>query len=711
MSEAYTYEDEPMSEGDAPEMEDGEQEAPELEGVELLIAQIGVPNLAEPPEGKGLEDFDETDLARIGSRVVEEYELDEQSLIDAGWKERHDNALKLAMQVKEVKNYPWPKAASIKYPLIIVAAMQFAARAYPAIVDGSNVVKGKVLGKPSEEKRARADRIGRHMSYQILEEMPEWEEGTDQLLHILPVTGTVFRKTYFDPSKGRNRSELVTADKLVVNYMAKVDAPRMTQVCEFYPHEIESKFKAGIWKRQELGEALDAANDEQAPHTFLEQHTLLDLDEDGVMEPYIVTVHKETGKVVRLVARYDRDGIKLNASQEVYCVEPKAYFTRYWFIPPLDGSYYGMGFGTLLDALNETINSLTNQLLDAGHLSNVQGGFIGEGVSLKSGSLRFQPGEWKRIPTKGGNIRDAFVPLPVNAPSPVLFQLLGSLIEASKDITATKDILTGDTQSANAPVGTTLAAIEQGLKVYSSIYKRVHRALKHELGLLYKLNAEYLDPEVYVTFQDDELAVSQKDYAEGDVDVIPVSDPSVSTDMQRIGRAQYLLQFMGAPGMNPQAIIKRALEAVGIQDVKELFAPPPQGPNPDQMLAMKELELKEREVIVKEEESKGKIAVSAANAQKAATEALLANPQFAEMIAGFLDIRIKQIEQQGKPNGPVQQGNPGGMAQPAPDAGLPEVPQRPAGGDGPPMGAGPGDVAPGADQSTANGGVGGPPVQ
>jgi hypothetical protein len=210
---------------------------------------------------------------------------------------------------------------------------------------------------------------------------------------------------------------------------------------------------------------------------------LWDLDDDGYPEPYCVTVHKETRKVVRIKARFDADGVTTNAQGEVVRIEPLKYVTKYGFMPSVDGSYYDVGFGLLLEAINETVNSTINQLMDAGHLANTQGGFIGAGVSIKSGALKFAPGEWKKVEATGVDLKNSIVPLPIKEPSAVLFNLLGMLIEAAKEISATKDILTGETNQAQQPVGTTLAMIEQGLKVYTAIIKRVHRALKAELGL------------------------------------------------------------------------------------------------------------------------------------------------------------------------------------------------------------------------------------
>lgn len=674
-------------------------------------------DLVSAPQSSNLADeLSDEELTEIGRRVVDEFEIDERSLRENGWSERLENAMKLAMLAKEAKTYPWPNASNVKFPLLITAAIQFNARAYPAIVDGFNVVKGKVLGEPNDQKRDRAERIGRHMSWQLLEEMKGWEEDTDRLLLVLPIVGSLFRKTYFDPIRGYNCSHIVLPDKFVVNYWARdLDSvPRVTQVCEYYPNEIETRFRSSLWTRQELGRTPD--DDDQAPHEFLEQHRLWDLDEDGYEEPYIVTVHRETAKVVRIVARFDADKIKLNQKGEVVSIEPVQYFTKYSFLPSPDGGFYDMGFGTLLHPLNETLNTTINQLMDAGHLANVQGGFIGAGVSIKSGNLRFQPGEWKKVDATGAALAQNVVPLPVKEPSAVLFNLLGTLIEATKEVTATKDILTGD-QPANTPVGTTLALIEQGLKVFSAIYKRIHRALKHELGLLYRLNSLYLDPQVYFTFQDKEGVAAQADYAADDVDVLPVSDPTVVTDMQRIHRAQFLMQFRPDPLMNGQEINRRVLEAASIPDVKELFAPPPSGPPPEMMAKMAELEAKNRDLeikaaqaVVSNAKTLADILAVLSNLGKSQQKGPSGETQTVDNgIDPAVPLMAQQLLQAAheEMNGQVQQPDVRGVEGAPADAGVSPVPQGPAGSIGPAMVDNGSGVIPGApDQGPPDGGAG-----
>lgn len=652
----------------------------EADPLSRLLSFIGAANIAFDLPGE--------ELARIGRKVVDDCETDLESRKDAGWDERNRDAIKMAMQVREEKTFPWPNAANIKYPLITTAAIQFAARAYPAIVDGWNVAKGKVLGQPTEEKRARADRLGQHLSYQLLEEMEEWEPETDQLLHILPITGTVFRKTWFDPGLRRNRSEIVFPDRLIAHYWAKGDDCRRTQVIDYSEKDVIERVRSGLWidpgklAFPEQPEGNDAES-EHAPGTelFLEQHTVLDLDQDGYPEPYVVTVHRDTGKVVRIVARFDERGVTVNGRDEVVSIRPIEYFTKYVFIPSLDGGWYGVGFGSLLGSLGETINATINQLLDAGTLANTGGGFLGSGVTLRGGNLSFKPGEWKRVAADGGALKDNIVPLPVIGPSSVLFSLLGMMIEAARDITATKDILTGETQGSNQAVGTTLAMIEQGLKVFTAIYKRIHRALRNELRQMCRLNRLYLDPQVYFTFHDVEGAVALEDYDDETIDVIPVSDPTIVTDMQRMGRAQFLVQtFRGDPNVDQRVLDRRVMEAAGIPDINELMPEPKQPPMPpaDVIKAMAQAEIDSRKVAIQERQADADIASTLADAEAKTLQTMLStNPAIFALVRDI----VRQEMSDGQ--APVR-----GMGGSAIDAGGADLPSEPGAGLGPPMGGG-----------------------
>jgi chaperonin GroES len=627
---------------------------PDPEVVVKLKRWIDSPNIAVE-ENDGKPDLSDDELTALGVKVVREYEIDENSRSE--WLERSQEAMDLAMQVAKQKQYPWPKAANVIFPVMTTAAIQFAARAYPAIIMNKDVVKGVVIGpddgvpnpqalqalaaqaqqgqgqgqapaldpnNPSQwavgrdgvpqtpgYKQARADRIGEHMSFQLLDEQPEWEPETDTLLHVLPIVGCAFRKTFFDATEGRNSSLLVQARDLVINYKARElkVAPRATEIIRLYPWEIKEKELSGAFREIEYP-STGEDGDYDAPIEFLEQHRRCDLDDDGYEEPYIVTVHKESSKVVRIVARYEMEGIKYNFTKgKIIKIEPVHYYTQYNFLPNTDGGIYGLGFGQLLKSLNESINTTLNMMLDAGHLQVVGGGFIGKGLSMNSGQVRFLPGEWKPVNASGQAVRDAFAPLPAPGPNAVLFQLLGLLIEAAKEVAGVKDVLSGETVAGNTPATTMLAMVEQGLKTFTAIYKRIHRSLQEELAKLYRLNRLYLEEETSYKAGSEWKKITRADYEKGS-GVEPVSDPMMVTDMQRLARAQFLMQFAADPTMDGQKIKRRLLQAASIDHVAELFlASPP--PNPAIVKTMLEIQLKKQEVDMKQAEKEASLQLRA----------------------------------------------------------------------------------------------------
>jgi chaperonin GroES len=652
---------------DSGELSESYQEDTEQHPLMRLVDLINMPNIAD--------DLDDHKLATIGMTVCREYEIDKGSRSE--WEAKMGKAMDLAMQVAESKTFPWPGAANVKYPLLTTASIQFAARAYPAIVQGQDVVKGKVVGQDVDgSKQDRAERIGQHMSYQLLQEMTEWEEDTDKLLHILPIVGCCFRKTYFDPGLGRNCTEMVSAKNLVVNYAAKSleRATRITQVFELYPHEITERMRSGVFLEVDLGLAQNSDGDEDGAHEFLEQHRRLDLDEDGYSEPYCVTVHKDTGRVVRIYARYDTAGVEVdNRTGKVARVEPVHYYTKYSFIPSPDGGFYDIGLGSLLWDINETINSTINRLLDAGTLANTGGGLIGKGLKLKGGNQSFKPGEWKQVDTGGVNIAENMFPLPTPLPSPVLMEMLTFLTDAGREVASVKDVLTGDGMTANMPATTTMAMVEQGLTQFSAIYKRIHRSLGAELKKLYRLNRLYLPPEVYFRVLDDEKAVAQTDYEDESVDIAPVSDPTIITSQQKLAKAQYLMQFMGDPLVDQFELRTRILEAAQIEHIETLL-PPPQPPQPDPLaeatVALTHAEaMKSTQQAMESEAKTAKTWADAINAL-ASAEAEEAGPQLAEYEIELMNL-LQQV--QGLKNG-TQQGSVPVMAPPPGNEGVPAIP-------------------------------------
>ncbi|HKX22453.1 MAG TPA: hypothetical protein VJM81_04185, partial [Rhizorhapis sp.] len=299
----------------------------------------------------------------------------------------------------------------------------------------------------------------------------------------------------------------------------------------------------------------------------------------------IVTLTRR-GDVARIMPCFDLDDVLVNASGDVVRIERRRYFTKYGFIPAPDGSFYDLGFGTLLEDLSGAIDASINQMLDAGTLANTQGGFLGSGINMKGGMKPFTPGEWKRIDVTGGTLRENIVPLNLPGPSAVLFNLLGMLIDAAKGITSVQDIMTGAEAPANTPATTTLARIEQGMKVMTGIFKRIHRAFGEELRILFKLNRDFLDEQTYFALNDDPQMVGRMDYQDRDLDVVPVSDPSMASDAQKLARAEILMAQSGNPLLDPRKITERYLEAAGIPDYAELFKQEPPGPPPEVIVAV-----------------------------------------------------------------------------------------------------------------------------
>lgn len=542
------------------------------------------------------------ELAQLGEMVVTGYEIDLQSRHK--WEGNMKEALDLAMQVWEEKNFPFEKSANVKYPLLSTAAIQFSSRAYPNIIRGKQVVKAKVIGNdPNGEKAQVAQRISDHMSWQCTDEMEEWEPDTDRGLTVLPILGCFFKKSYFSPDLGRNVSEYKSPLDVVIHYFAKSmkSAPRITDKLELYPNEIEERKRSDVYLDEDFGMAITTKNedaevssmDEDRAHVFLEQHRFLDLDGDGYQEPYIVTVHLDSRKVARIVPRFDIDDIAFRADNSIRRIEPLQYFTKYTFMPSADGSIYDFGFGSLLGPINQTINTTTNQLIDSGTIANSQTGFLGKGINLgrgrSGGPIRLKMNEWTPVPFSGDDLRKNILPLPTKEPSTVLFSLLGFMVGAGEKMSVS-ELLTGEQTVHNEPAATSLMRVEQGLKVFSSIHKRIHRALKEEFKKLKRLNKVYLDEEIYYTAVDSPNAAFRGDYDDNLIDIEPVSNVGELTDEQRLGKAQVLMGMMGQ-GLDDNEIRRRFLEAANISDIDSLFPQTPPQPDPKLVLESEKLDI------------------------------------------------------------------------------------------------------------------------
>ena len=542
-------------------------------------------------------ELSDDDLISIGNSAVDGYEYDLNSRLP--WEQDLDAWTKLALQISEQKTFPWVGAANIKFPLLSTAAMQFAARAYPTLVPSNGkIVKCQVIGgDPDGQKQARADRISTHMSYQVMDEMEDWEEDMDRLLLALPIAGTCFKKTYWDSTKQRNCSKLVLPKYLVVNYSTRTleEAERISEVLSLTARQIKERINRKLYLNQDLGDAVatttafnsntvnnafqsSGSEDETTPYTVIEQHTYLDLDGDGYTEPYIVTVDYNTKKVLRIVPRYNEDKVIINEKDEVVSIEAIQYYTKYSFIPNPDGGFYDIGFGRLLGPINESANTILNQLVDAGSLSNLQTGFIGKGLRMKMGDSSFTPGEWKVVNATGADIKQQIYALPVRDPSQVLFNLLDLLLKSGKELASVAEIFVGKMPGQNTPATTTMATIEQGMKVFTAVYKRVYRSLTKEFRKIYALNKQYLNPEEYIAVID--MQVKQSDYVGPEDDVIPGADPTAVSNQEKQARVQALMQILNLGTIDPMAVTKLYLEAHEIANA-ESYLKQPSPPPPD----------------------------------------------------------------------------------------------------------------------------------
>lgn len=590
-------------------------------------------------EGDISAQLDEGTLTELGSRVVEDYNKDLADRDD--WERVAKDAMKKAAQCNRdgEKTFPWHNASNVNYPLLTVGALQFNARAYPAIVKGDEAANVKVVGNdngvpelgpngqpvlvisgmpvigtpqgpmvmgpmgptpapegvepevawrvPPGGKAARAQRVKDYLNAHLFYRIDGWEADTDLLLMQLPIVGCAFRKIYYDAMERKHCVKLVSALNLVAPMAARdcKTAVRLTEVLpEQYPLEILEKVRSGYYRPAEFLEGEDFT---QKPRQLIEQHCRFDIDRDGYPEPYVVTVDVESGEVLRVVANFEWRDVRA-ANGKVAKIAPRQYYVKYGFFPHPEGKFYDLGLGHLLEQIGDVIDTIINQMLDAGTAAVAGGGFIGAGVRLqgrnRSSTIRMAPGEWKPVNVDGNKLREAMVERTLPQPSNVMFQMLELMLGAAQDISSVKDVLTGEAKNTGQ-VGTTLALIEQGLQMFTAIYKRVYRGLKAEYELLFQNIAAFADEQTaqdYKELLDDPQANLMQDFAAANMDIRPVSDPQTVTKMQKMARAQFLGGFLDAPGVNPQEIIKRMWEAADVDDIEELLLPP-QEPDPMQV--------------------------------------------------------------------------------------------------------------------------------
>ena len=560
--------------------------------ITLNAAAINSPNLCDL--------FEEDDLKNIGRECLAGYTRDCYSR--ETWMKRNEAGMDLALQIQKDKTFPWPGCSNVAFPLVTIAAMQFHARAYPAIVNGDKIVKCAIFGDdPTGQLSARSERISTHMSWQLLYQDRCWEEQEDKAIFNLSIVGTNFKKSYYSASEGHNVSELVLAKNLVLDYWSKSveDCPRKTQILPTYRNEVYENVMRGVWR-----DVLEESWYQSAPTTrtdlkttgqdnrqgvqppppddttsfkFLEQHCSCDLDNDGYAEPYVITFEEQSATVVRIVARFnsesDIERVAVGKHKgKIIQIKPMEYFTKKTFIPSPDGGIYDIGFGVFLGPLNEAVNSLVNMLLDCGTMQTTAGGFLARGAKIRGGIYTIAPFEWKRVDSTGDDLRKSIFPLPVNQPSDVLFQLLSLLINYTSRVAGTTDITVGENPGQNTPAQTTQTMVEMGQKIYTAIFKRIWRASKEEFRKLYKLNGMFLPLDARLPG-----GAMRTDYAGAGDDICPVADPNITSDSMRLQLAMTLKQAAATTlGYNKDEVEKRFLSALRV-DAPQIVFPGSQG--------------------------------------------------------------------------------------------------------------------------------------
>lgn len=544
------------------------------------------------------EHMTESQLHAVGQQVVKGFRVDEDSR--AEWKMNLNESMNLAKQTLEDKTFPWPGCSNIKYPLIKKATINYASRTLPELFPSNRVVKCETIGlDPDGSKYQRSENVATFLSYILTCADKEWYSGIDQLLHTLPIVGTMFKKTYYDVTNNEYVSELCSPDKIVVNYssISMAKARRVTQILKMYTNDVIERQNSGIFLESIDPESLrptgvnyssqydqqmnpsptyTAMEDDDFPIELLEQHCWMDLDGDGYKEPYVVTVHLESEQVFRIVNRFK--SVIRGKKDRILKILPHNFFTMYKFFPSDDGGFYGQGFGQLLLPLNKATNSLFNQLLDAGTLANLQGGFIGKGIRIKDGEFTVQMGEWKVLDAAAGSdLKNNIVPFPTKEPSHVLLDLLTMLIKMGEDLASSTEALTGQQPAQNVANGVYQNLIEQGTMVFKAINKRVYKSLTEDYQKLYELFSQYGDNKYYQAVLGDPRADMRQDFELGTMNVYPVADPELSTETQRLNRALVLQQLRG---VDIRAADMFLLKSLRFEDaiIKQLLPPP----NPNQ---------------------------------------------------------------------------------------------------------------------------------
>ena len=528
------------------------------------------------------EFMDDSVLDSLGSDLIDDFEKDQRDRRD--WIQTYVEGLKLLGLKYEERTEPWQGACGVFHPMLTEAVVRFQAEGIMETFPAMGPVKTQIIGKDTPEKEDAARRVQADMNYQLTEVMSEYRPEHEKLLWSLPITGSAFKKVYYDPSKGRQMSVFIPAEDIVVPYgaVSLESAERVTHVMRKTKNDILKLQDAGFYRDVEMGDPgydLDDVEKQKAEENgmsaiqddrfrILEMHVDIDLEgyehknKDGeeteIALPYVVTIEKQTGTILSIRRNwYEGDELHLK----------RQHFVHYQYIPGF--GFYGYGLIHLIGGYAKSATMLIRQLVDAGTLSNLPGGLKSRGLRIKGDDTPIQPGEFRDVDVPSGSIRDNILPLPYKEPSQVLFSLFQTIVEEGRAFASSGDMNVSD-MSANAPVGTTLAILERQLKVMGAVQSRMHYSMRQEFKLLKVIISDYTPEEYPYEPEEGDRAAKRSDY--DDVDVIPVSDPNAATMAQKIVQYQAVLQLaQTAPQLYDMPMLHRQMiEVLGVKNASKL---------------------------------------------------------------------------------------------------------------------------------------------
>ncbi len=541
----------------------------EMEASEEISEWYG--NLADTMEEGELDD--------IAQNVIDNYEADKDSRSE--WESMFERGFDLLGLKLEQGSEPFEGACTAVHPLLIESAVKFQSKASNELFPSKGPVKAQILGKTTAEKELQANRVENFMNYQLTEQMPEYFDEFERMLFHLPLIGSAFKKLYYDATVKRPKSEFIPIDQFYVSYYATdlSNADRYTHVIYRSPVELNKDIRAGIYNDVDLIEpssnpttsfsekmdtiiGLSPAYDHDPQYVLLEQHCYMDIEDDENL-PYIVTVEKESRKVLSIRRNYKQNDVNK---------EKISHFVHYRFVPGF--GFYGLGLIHFLGNLTMSATAAMRSLIDAGQFANLPGGFKAKGVRVVGDNEPISPGEFKEVEATGMDLSKAIVPLPYKEPSSVLFQMLNFVTAAGQKFADSTEQVISDAASYG-PVGTTMALLEASSKFFSAVHKRLHKSQKDEFRILARIDYDYLPNEYPYDVPFESRSIFKNDF-DGRIDIVPVSDPNIPSNAHRIMLSNMVLQMaqQSPPGMfNMEVLNRTILNATNMPNVDEIIPP------------------------------------------------------------------------------------------------------------------------------------------